>query len=108
MSIAIFALFGVVRLEGRQSRIMGFAAMFCILYLASLYRKLGLIFDASVRLRDAWLNSPGSTLWMRKFIRSVRDFRLDVGIFYYIHRTTVVSVVYTILNGWVTVLLAYE
>lgn len=108
MCIAVLALFGVVRLEGRQSRIMGLAATFSILYLASLYRKLGLVFDASVKLRDAWLYSPASSVWMRKFIKSVRDFRVDVANFYFIHRTTVVSVLYTILNGWVTVLLAYQ
>lgn len=106
--LCVVGLFGFVKLDGRQSRTMGLAATICILYLATTYRKLGLIFDVSVKLRNAWLYTPRSSLWMRKYIRSVRDFRVDVSCFYFVHRTTVVTVLYTILNSWITVLLTYK
>ncbi|CAL8073168.1 unnamed protein product [Orchesella dallaii] len=105
--IAILALFGMMKLEGRQGRIMGFASSFCILYLASFYRKLGLLYETSTKMRQAWLASPSSTKWMRKLISSVQDFRVDVADFYFVRKTTVISVLYTILNGTITLLLAY-
>lgn len=108
LAISVLALFGVVRLHGRQRRIMVMVAALAISYLSLFYRKLGLIFDSSVKLKAAWLKSSNCSLWTRKYIKSVRDFRVDVGPFYFVDRTTVITVLYTILNGWITVLLAYN
>ncbi|CAL8073164.1 unnamed protein product [Orchesella dallaii] len=106
MAISSLAIYGVIKLEGRQARIMGFAATFSILYLASLYRKLGLLYETSMKLRQEWQTSPSSSKWMRKFIHSIPDFRVDVADFYFIRKTTVVNVIYTVLNGTITLLLA--
>lgn len=107
MSVAILALYGVIKLEGRQARIMGFAATFSITYLAFLYRKLGLMYDASVKLRRAWLHAPQTPKWMRKWIKAVPDFRVDVGNFYFVQKTTVVNVLDCIFTTTISFLLAY-
>lgn len=86
---------------------MIFSSTIAILYLTALYRKLGLLYDASVKLRMTKLHSPVETKWMKKWIKSVSDFRVDVASYYFIRKTTVASVLYSILNGAVTLLVAF-
>lgn len=105
MGISTLAIYGVMKLGGRQGRIMGFAATFALLYLASLYRKLGLMYEHSVKLRQTCMYN-GNSKWMQKYMRGVQVFRVDVGEYYFVHKTTVITILYTILNGTITLLLA--
>lgn len=87
---------------------MGLALLFSVLYLASLYRKLGLLYESSVKLRRDILDAPDTSKWLRKWIKGMRDFRVDVGYFYFVNKTTVVTVLYTVLNGAITISLAFS
>lgn len=112
IAIASFALYGVIKLDGRQPLIMGFAPGFAILYLTAVYRKLGLFYEASIKLRGAWLANvkTGNAnykrgKWMEKYIISVQCFKVDTGQFYFAQKTTVATILYSILNMTITMLL---
>lgn len=104
MTISTLAIYGVITLGGRQGRIMGFTATFTLLYLVSLYKKLGLLYDYSSQLEKASMYHFRSK-WMRKYLRGIQVFRVDVGEYYFVDQMSVLVILDTIINGTITLLL---
>lgn len=119
MGIVTLALYGVIKLEGRQAKIMAFAVVAAGGYLATVYRKLGTFYETSVELKTTLLyyrfhnsisegkpNGYNVTKWVHKYVCSVQVFRMDVGAYYYVQKNTVLAILDTILNATITLLLS--
>ncbi len=104
ISVGTLASYGVIKLHGPRSMVMGCMTALSLMYLWTLFKKFGQLYELSEQVRDNWMNSSSSTKWMKRYIRSVPIFRVDVGTFYFVKKTTVVAIMYTVLNNTVTLL----
>lgn len=103
--IATSALYGVVKLSGPRSIVMGFVAALCLLYLSTLFYKFGKFNDVIQKTLENWKNSTKTSKYMKKFIKSVPVLSINVGNFYHVKKTTVIMVLYTVLNNTITLFL---
>ncbi|ODN02859.1 hypothetical protein Ocin01_03822 [Orchesella cincta] len=104
IAVGTLASYGVIKLSGPRSLVMGCMATLSLLYLWTMYRKFGQLHELSVKMLENWRHAPNSTKRIRKFVESVPVFRIDIGCFYYVHRTTVATVLETVLNNTITLL----
>lgn len=100
--IATSALYGVIKLSGPRSVVMGFVAVLALLYLSTLFYKFGKFNEIFGKTLENWKNSTDTTKYMKKFIKSVPVLSIQIGEFYSIKRTTVIMVMYTVLNNTIT------
>lgn len=105
ISVGTLSSYGVIKLSGPRSIVMGFTAALSLLYLSTLFYKFGKLHELSGQVLENWRHSPTSTRWMRKYVRSVPTFKVDIGSFYYVQKTTVIMVMWTVLNNTVNLLL---
>ncbi|CAL8073158.1 unnamed protein product [Orchesella dallaii] len=104
ISIGTLASYGVIKLRGPRSLVMGCMATLSLLYLWTLFRKFGQLHELSDQMLENWKHSTSTTKWMRKFVHSVPVLRVDIGSFYHVEKTTVITVLWTVLNNTITLL----
>ncbi|CAL8073162.1 unnamed protein product [Orchesella dallaii] len=104
ISVGTLASYGVIKLSGPRSLVMGCMATLSLLYLWTMYRKFGQLHELSGQMLEKWKHAPTSTKLMRKFVQSVPILRIDIGSFYFVHKTTVATVLDTVLNNTITLL----
>lgn len=105
ISIATSALYGVVKLSGPRSIVMGFVAALCLMYLSTLFYKFGMFNDVVESTLENRKNSTKTSKYMKKFIKSVPVLCINIGNFYRVKKTTVIMVLYTVLNNTITLFL---
>jgi len=105
IAVGSLALYGVIKLSGPRSLVMGCMATLALLYLWTIYRKFGQLHCMTEKLIDNWKNAPSSTKRIRKFVESVPALRIDIASFYYVNKTTVATVLETVLDNTITLLL---
>ncbi len=99
MGIVTLALYGVIKLDNRQPRILGFAAFTAGAYLAIVYKKHGLFYEKSLKITLMHYRSKdfmseieacgyNSRKWIQKYIRSIQVFPMDVEL-YFVQKSTV-------------------
>lgn len=103
--ICSLGFYGVLKLGGKLALIMGAMAIVIVIYLVTLFTKFGQFALTSAMIQRNWINSNTSGLWCKKFICSVPIFEVSVGIFYNVKKTTIFSIIGTVLNITVTLLL---
>lgn len=106
MTIGVLSIYGAIKVEGIQKRILALAAVGTISYLTTVYRNLGLLYEYSTQLKEEARISSGHCKWMQKYIQSVQTFRVDVGEYYFVQKDTFLTIWDTILNGIITLLLS--
>lgn len=104
ISVGTLASYGVIKLHGPRSVVMGCMAIFSLLYLWTLLRKFGKLYEVSARTLRNWKHDPKTSRWMKRYINSVPVFRIDIGSFYFVTRTTVFLALWTVLNNTITLL----
>ncbi|CAL8073172.1 unnamed protein product [Orchesella dallaii] len=107
IGIATCAVYGVIRLTGPRAVIMGFVALLSLTYLSILFRRMGLMFEESFNIKRIWLNSPSTGKYARKVLQAQPELRIDVGNFYYVERSTVLTLLLVVFNFTVNLLIAY-
>lgn len=113
MCIATCATFGVVRMTGPRVIVMGFVALISILYMSTIFRKMGLLYEESTQLKQMWLSRTRgmdrsqNSKYMRRLVQSQQEFRIDVGTYYFVKRSTVVTLIHSIIIFTVNLLVAY-
>lgn len=101
-NVATLALYGVVKLSGPRAVIMGMVTVISVLYLSTLFYKFGQMHEKSDKLIKNWRTSENGSKYVRKVMRSVPGFGIKIGSFYCVHRTTVINVLWNVLNNTIT------
>lgn len=106
---AICGTFGVLRMTGPRAIVMGVVAIFAISYLYSVFRGMGLLYEESFALKTLWLKlsreKSSRAKYFRKEIQAKQEFRIEVGSFFFIKRSTIMTLVNGIVNFTANLLL---
>lgn len=105
MFVATLASYGVIKLKGPRSMVMGIMAIFAMLYLWTLLRKFARLLEISEDMQRNWLYQHNTSKWLKMYLRSVPAFRIDIGNFYFVKKTTIVSALWTVINNTISLLL---
>lgn len=86
---------------------MGAMAVITLVYLSVLFGKFGQLNNESINMRANWVNAHDVKRykWIKRFVASVPDFRVKIGSFYYVGTTTVFTILETVLDNTITLLL---
>lgn len=105
ISVGTLATYGFIKLSGPRSLVMGVMSMFALLYLWTLLRKFSQLVQISEDVTRNWIHSANCSRWLKRYLRSIPPFRVDMGNFYYVRKTTVVLTLYVVLDNTVNLLL---
>ncbi|CAL8070333.1 unnamed protein product [Orchesella dallaii] len=101
-TICTLGLYGLVKLTGPRSIIMGCVALLAMLYIITMFYKFGLVHEFSGITLENWSHSPSSTKWMRKVLKSIPSLGVYIGNFYIMEKTSIAVVLDKILNSTIT------
>jgi len=106
MNIAVFSIFGAVKLSGSKSmKLLGSSTM-ALLFLWMLFKKLGTTYVLSENFLQRWKSAVGRNRAARKLIAAVKPLRAHVGSMYWVKKTTIVEILQIILSMTINLFLA--
>ena len=101
---AVFGICGSVWAEGAVAVRIFLVAMLCLYVLVTVWKGLGDVYENSVEVLARWRYHHG--VHFRKFLRSTRPVRVEIGSYFYADRTLVLTLLNIIAVNTFNVLLA--
>ena len=103
--VAVAGTYGMIRLDLSRSRAMAGSAAFCLLYLYTLYHRYGILNELSEETLRKWKTSSKTPKHVKKTFDSIPEFKIWVGNYYYVSKTTVLSIMETVIDNTITLLM---
>ena len=94
ITVIVFGICGSVWAEGAVAVRLFLGAMLSLYILMTLWKGLGSVYENSAEVLATWRHQDGKSLHFRKFFRSTRPVRVEIGSYFYADR----SMVLTLLN----------
>ncbi|CAG7817817.1 unnamed protein product, partial [Allacma fusca] len=95
-----------VRLSGARSAHQLIVAAFATSFLINIWENMGQTYEISSEVLQSWTVMKGSTLWFKKYLRSVKPIRVIIGTFFYADRQIKLTIFSIILNQTLSLLLS--
>ena len=114
ISFAMFGAYGAFRTEGVLAIFLFSVGVFGVCFLILYIILLGEVHDRSkdflsmARQNVCWNKGPGdkdSVLWLRKYLRSLREMRVEVGSAYFIDKAIVLTTFKILFDSMINFLL---
>ena len=106
ITTVVFGLCGSVWAEGFRSIRLFIVAAFALSFLVTIWTGLGALYESSVEVLTVWKAQTGLPLDARKFLRSTRPIRVEIGSYFYADRPLVLTLLGVITENTFNVLLA--
>lgn len=105
INIAIIGIYGSIKISGPRALIMAVGAGISLCYLSMIFRRLGKLYMTSHEVLHLWRGEKGR--YIRRFIKSSQPIRVEIGNYYYVTKTTVIVIYYTVFNFTTNMLLSF-
>ena len=102
----VSGLCGSVWSEGFPALKMFLVAFMSLVFVTSFWRALGTVYEESREVLAIWRHKEGLPLRVRKFLRSTRPVRVEIGTDFYADRSLVLTLLDIITTNTFNVLLA--
>ena len=105
-TMVVFGVCGSVWTEGAGAIRIFLVAMLSFYVLVTVWKGLGDVYQNSVEVLATWSQQEGNSLLLRKFIRSTRPVRVEIGSYFYADRSMVLTLLDIITQNTFSLLLA--
>ena len=106
ITIVVFGLCGSVWAEGVRAVRIFLVAIFSLGLLTTFWKGLGAVYENSGEVLIKWKHKERIPLHVRKFLRSTRQVRVEIGGYFYADGTMVLTLLDIITSNTFNVLLA--
>ena len=106
ITVVVFGLCGSVRTEGTSAVRAFLVTILCFAVLTIVWKGLGTVNENSVEVLAKWKKKERLPPHVRKFIRSTRPIRVEIGGYFYADRCMVLTLLDIITQNKLNVLLA--